>query len=381
MGKKSSDDDLTAPASSDGGGEETEASLADMKKVFDTQITDSKTGKKKGYWAVSMETFGMAGGKDGQEDLWLETVEHGIPMLKKYIKEKDVKLAEEQEQAKKKLPFKSWMDLVPLDEFHTTQTNFCKSFLKWSIKDREDIVEGSEEAKLIVNASKARRRMDSYFDWMKDNMAEDLAEHPLTYDSVKKIGKIWCLDSSHMEDGRVAWWFDLNKLDQKAMKTVPPNDHLRYMVWYSHLLMFDSKAQDNGMIFVEDLAKAGFWNCMTMIPMELSAKMDRLTIGVLPLKMKGIYMFGCARWVHLMMGLMKPFMSKKMRSRMITVTESVAPDLQKYLDDLVGRENIPDGFLECKGESPPDALIKRLNKKGKKKEKKESMKNNAGGDE
>jgi len=72
----------------------------------------------------------MAGGKDGENDLWLETVEQGIPILKKYVKEKDIKLVGEQEQAKKKLPFDSWMDLVPLDEFHTTQTNFLKSFLK-----------------------------------------------------------------------------------------------------------------------------------------------------------------------------------------------------------------------------------------------------------
>lgn len=373
MSTKSIEDDATLPSlEGESVGESEDGNLTDMKKIFDTEIIDTKTGKKKSFWSVSMETFGMSGGKDGEGDLWLETVEQGIPMLKQYIKEKDLKLAEEQEQAKKKLPFNSWMDLVPIEEFHTTQTNFCKAFLKWSIKDREDIKEGSEEAKLIINASKARRRMDSYFDWMKDNMADNLAEHPLTYESVVETGKIWALEASIIEDGRVAWWFDLNKLDQQKIKSIPPMDHLRYMVWYSHLLMFDSKAQDNGMIFVEDLAKAGFWNCMTMIPMELSAKMDRLTIGVLPLKMKAIYMFGCARWVHLMMGLMKPFLSKKMRNRMIIVTEKTTTDLQKYCDDLFGRANIPDNFLGCQGESPPDVLIKRLKKKGKKKEKRES---------
>lgn len=316
----------------------------------------------------------MAGGKDGEGDLWLETVEQGVPMLKKYIREKDAKLAEEQEQAKKKLPFNSWMDLVPLDEFHTTQTNFLKAFLKWSIKDREDVVEGSEDAKLVVNASKARRRLDSYFDWMKDNMAEDLAENPLTLDSVKDAAKAWGIEATHTKDNQLAWWFDIGRMDQAAMKTVPAQTQLRYIVWHSHLIMFDHKAQDNGVNIVEDLNKIGFWNCMTLIPIELSAKMDRLTIGVLPVKMKGIYVFGAARWMHLMMGLMKPFLSKKMKDRMYILTEKVAPDPQQYCDDLVGRDSIPEGFMGLEGGSPPDALIKRLRKKGKKKEKKEESK-------
>merc|ERR1719343_374275 len=147
-----------------------------MKNVFATEITDSK-GKKKSFWGTSMETWGMSGGKDGDGDLWIETLEQGVPMLKKYIKEKDLKLAEEQATAKKKKPFDSWMDLVPLEEFHVSQTTFLKSFLKWATKDREDIEPGGEESKNVINASKARRRLDSYFDWMSDNMAEDLVEN------------------------------------------------------------------------------------------------------------------------------------------------------------------------------------------------------------
>jgi len=368
-----SDDELTAPPS-EGEVEESQVGLSDMKKMMQTELTDGKTGKKKSYWSVAMETMGMANGKDGDGDLWLETVEQGVPMLRKYIRDKDLKLAEEQASAEKKLPFTSWMDLVPLEEFHVTQSTFVKAFLKWAIKDREDIVEGSEEAKLVVNVSKARRRLDSYFDWMKDNMAEDLAKNPLTLESVMPAAKIWDLQSNSLEDGRYCWWFDIGKMDQKALKAMPAQEHLRYMVFYSHLIMFDTKAQDNGIILLEDLNKIGFWNCMTLIPLDLSAKMDRLTIGVLPVKMKAIYMFGCARWMHLMMGLMKPFLSKKMRERMIIVTESVAPDPQKYCDDLVGRANIPDGFMKLQGDVPHDAMIKKFKKRAKKKEKKTAKK-------
>lgn len=362
-------DDGTAPTS-EGGSED--VTVSDVKNMLQTQITDSK-GKKKSVWAMSMETMGMAGGKEGEGDLYIETVDEGVIMLKRYIKEKDAKLAEEQATAKKKLPFNSWMDIVPLEEFHVTQTLFLKAFIKWSIKDKEDIVEGSEDSKLTINASKARRRIDSYFDWMKDNMAEDIIKNPLTVESVLPVQRIWEMQGSHMEDGRYCWWFDIGQMDHKKLKELPAQEHLRYVVWWSHLVMFDTKAQDNGIVLVEDLDMIGFWSCMTLIPMDLSAKMDRLTIGVLPVKMKGIYMFGCARWMHLMMALMKPFLSKKMRERMIVVSVE-AEERQKYCDDLIGRNNIVDGFMKLQGDVKPDYAIERFKKKIKKKEKKAAEK-------
>jgi hypothetical protein len=367
MSTKSDD---TAPPS-DG---EDNIGVAQMKNIFQTEISDGKSGKKKAYWSVAMETMGMAAGKDGEGDLWLETVEEGVPMLRKYIMQKDQKLAEEQADATKKLPFNSWWDLCLLDEFHVTQTTFVKAFLKWAIKDREDVVEGSEEAKLIVNASKARRRLDSYLDWMSENMAEDLAENPLTLDSVLHVAKIWECQSSIGQEGQYCWWWDIGQMDQKKIKELAAQDHLRYMVWYSHLVMFDKDAQDNGINFIQDMNKIGFWNCMTLIPLDLSAKMDRLTIGVLPVKMKAIYCFGCARWVHIMMTMMKPFMSKKMRGRIIMVTETVAPDPQKYCDDLFARANIPDGFMKLQGDTPHNEMIKKYMKRSKKKEKRASEK-------
>jgi len=351
-----------------------EVGLADMKNMFATEISDGKDGKKKAYWSVAMETMGMAAGKDGEGDLWLETVDEGVIMMRKYVMQKDLKLKEEKAAGTSTFPLDSWWDLCLLDEFHITQTAFVKCFLKWAIKDREDVVEGSEEAKKMVNASKARRRLDSYLEWMADNMAEDIAKNPLTLDSVMPASKIWDLQSSCIEGGNYCWWFDISKMDQKAMKEMPAQDHLRYIVWYSHLVMFDKDAQDKGIVFVQDLDKIGFWNAMTLIPLDLSAKMDRLTIGVLPVKMKGIYCFGAARWMSIMMQLMKPFLSKKMRQRFIVVTEAIAPDRQKYCDEQFGRENVPDGFIKLQGGLPHNEMFKKFKKRVKKKEKKAEKK-------
>ena len=361
-----SKDDVTVPSE----GDESEVTLSQMKKVFSTEVNDG--GQKKSMWKMSMETFGMAGGKDGEGDLWIETMEQGVPMLKKYIKEKDQKLAEQQATAEKKLPFDSWMDLVPLEEFHVSQTTFLKSFLKWATKDREDIVEGSEEAKNTINASKARRRLDSYFDWMADNMAEDLAKNPLTLSSVIHVQKAWALQGSYDKEGRFVWWFDFAKMDTDLIKSTDPNEQLRYVVWWTHLVMFDANAQDNGIILLEDLDKIGFWAGMTLIPMELSTKMDRLTIGVLPTKMKAIYMFGCSGWINLMMTLMKPFLSKKMRDRLIVVADD--EDRQEYAEKILERDNIPDGFCLLKGELAENFSIEKFKKRARKKEKKAAKK-------
>jgi len=354
-------DELTVPSE----GDENDVTLSQMKNVFSTEVTDG--GKKKSMWAMSMETMGMAGGKDTEGDLWIETMEQGVPLLKKYIKEKDAKLAEEQATAEKKKPFNSWMDLVPLEEFHVSQTTFLKAFLKWSTKDQEDLPEGTE-AKSLMNASKARRRLDSYFDWMSENMAEDIAKNPLTLDSVMHVQNLWEIQGSYDKEDRFVWWFDIGKMDLKLSKTLDPHDQLRYIVWWTHLVMFDAKAQDNGIILLQDMDKIGFWAAMTIVPMELSTKMDRLTIGVLPVKMKKIYMFGNPKWMSLMMTLMKPFLSKKMRERMVMVSDT--DDRQEFADDLMERDNIPDGFCLLKGELEHNFSIEKFKKRAKKKEKK-----------
>merc|ERR1712238_614541 len=132
----------------------------------------------------------------------------------------------------------------------------------------------------------------------------------------------------------------------------------------------------------EDLNKIGFWSTMTLIPVDLSAKMDRLAIGVLPVKMKAIYMFGAARWLHVMMGLMKPFLSKKMRERIIIVTEAMPPEStggrQHFVEELVSRESIPIGFMGLEGGSTHNAMFDKLLKKKKKKDKKEKKKQTKG---
>jgi len=134
-------------------------------------------------------------------------------------------------------------------------------------------------------------------------------------------------------------------MDVKALKTLPVEESLRYVVWYSHYVMFDENARKNGVIIVENMDKLGFWACFTLIPPKLSAKMDRLTIGVLPVKMKKFYITEAASWMNILMAIMSPFMSKKMKSRMANMKD----DYDGVMEALGGPEYTYENFGETKG--------------------------------
>ena len=208
----------------------------------------------------------------------------------------------------------------------------------------------------MINVSKARRRLDAYFAWMDENRKD--FEEPLTHQSILKASKIWDIQITYDEQNNFVWWIDLGKLNKEQIKKLSPSEHLRYVVWFSHLVMLDKNAQDNGAMIFEDLGMIGFWKMATLVPTELGAKMDRLTIGILPVKMKKIYVFGAARWMSLLMLIMKPFMGKKMRERMVILPKKT--NLQTFCDDLVTRKNIPEGFSSLEGGHARDVFFESL---------------------
>jgi CRAL/TRIO domain len=292
--------------------------------------------------------------------------------LNAHVQDMDRKLQAEndekkQENSEAKPLFNSWMDLVPLNEFQATQDELFIAFLKWSVKDPSDADDKKKKSKKnpmeddtntkskTFNVTKASRRLDSYFEWMRENMADTLKDRPLTWESIQAAAKIWDIQVTVDDEGRFVWWIDLGVMDQEAIKSMAPLEHVRYVVWFSHLVMLDTHAQDNGAVIVENCGRIGFFKMMTLVPMELSAKLDRLTIGILPVKMKAVHVFGAATWMHVIIGLMRPFMSKKMRERMIIINEKKT-DMQAYCDNLVTRKHIPKGFCGLQGEVERDAF-------------------------
>lgn len=106
-------------------------------------------------------------------------------------------------------------------------------------------------------------------------------------------------------------------------------DLLRYSVFYMRELMTDEQTQVNGVIIVENLKNYPMTALNKMSGAGLSgmrASFDWL--GVSPMRLRGIY--GCHQpwYVGLMLGLVKPFMSKKLRERVRLYGSNVSDMLQ-----------------------------------------------------
>lgn len=310
---------------------------SDMKKIL-MDARASADGKS--VWNMTLETFGMADGKHKRGDVLVDSVVEGLEALRAYVEDDRIAAL-----MKPVTPI--------LEAFNATQDELFTAFLKWAEKEDDN----AAPTKRKINLSKACRRLDAYLGWMNDNQ-QDLTDEPLTAASVAEAGKIWDVQITYnnsKDDGCFLWWIDLGRLDKETMRTVSNRDHLRYIVWLSHLIMLDKHAQENGAMIVEDMGMIGFYKMATLVPPDLGAKMDRLTIGILPVKMKSIYIFGAARWMQLLMGLLKPFMSKKMRQRMVILPKKTNP--QAFCEEKFTRQSIPKGFSSLEGDADGRALV------------------------
>ena len=182
----------------------------------------------------------------------------------------------------------------------------------------------------------------------------DLTEPALTISSVQNVLEAWAFNSSYNEEGQFIWWCDMARADiEKIKKEFTPEQNLRAFVWYTHAVMFDENAQKNGICFVYNVNKLGMVESFTLMPAKLSTKIDRLTIGVLPVRMKGMYMWEIPAWVNIFFALIGVFMSKKMKKRIILSKNW--SDLEK----MFGLEAIPKNFGKVEGKLETDVIQKK----------------------
>lgn len=172
----------------------------------------------------------------------------------------------------------------------------------------------------------------------------DLTDPALTSNSVKSTVEAWAFNSSVNSDGQLVWWCDMGRVDKRKIKSdYVPEDHLRAFVWYAHAIMYNQHARDNGMIFVYNCARMGMIDTFTLMPAKLGAKLDKLTIGVLPVKMRAMYMFEVPTWISVFMKIIGVFMSKKMKERLVFLKD------WSETDKVGGLGAIPKGFGKVDG--------------------------------
>lgn len=302
----------------------------------------------------------------------MDTLEEALELMKCIVeKSKGIEADKQEKKNKKKKKDQNaektrnkWdFETVPCSEFGKSLDDVFIAFLKWARipkngkKDANDADEEEENNGIeqVFNVTKAFRRLESYADWMAST-GDDLLEPEFTASLMKEIDDVWKMKVGYSKAGHLIWWIDFKHFDPKAAKDKPDVDSLILVVWYSHFFMFDEKAQENGIMMMENIAKMGFFVMMTLIPPKLSAKLDRLTIGVLPIKFKKIYITECSTWINIIMAIMKPFMSKKMKSRIVTLDK----DYSKVIEACGGLDYVMKGFGPCEGTFTDDPVAEKF---------------------
>lgn len=319
--------------------------VKDTEKYFDVLKTINKmdVGNGKNIISTSLDTLSMSDGKNKKGDSIVEDLGDALFLLKSLV----ANALENAVRRNKKRDIRKWkFDNVPLRDFGKTLDDVFVAFLCWGRIDADETKYDDDEASLkrnkAFNVTKSYRRLEAYASWMEDS-GSDLTD--LTAASIRESYEFWKMQVSYDIQGRIVWWFDMAALDMKALKKRPGKDCLRLWVWFAHFLMFDENAQENGSILINNIAKVGLWDAMTFVPPDVNAKLDRLTIGVLPVKNKKIILMECSGWLNVILAIIKPFLSKKMRNRIAPLDN----DYKELEEQLGGKEYVVKNFGRCDG--------------------------------
>lgn len=292
----------------------------------------------------SIVTFSDPDGSDMKGDVVSPSPEQALKLLKEMIETNKSKTKKPKHKVK-------WgFNSSPHEQFKKTLDDTFMSFVVWAkMKNNEN-----DKETCSYNVSKAFRRLEAYATWMHEN-EQDLTNPPLNPTSpvFKAASDAFQMRVSVEKNGDFVWWFDIGVIDEKAIKNMKPEDSLRFFVWYCHYIMYDEVAQRNGMTIVENCAKMGFFKMFGLLPMKLSAKLDRLCIGVLPIKCNKLYILEMSGWIKTFMKFMGMFMSKKMLSRFVEIED------WEEIPKLLGEDCIPKNFGKLEGKLENDPILKQ----------------------
>ena len=288
-----------------------------------------------------MRVVGSAGGTIEDGDTFAENVDEALVLLRDMAKDVvDI-------------------PIIGYHEFGKTVDDLLVTFIHWAATNgAEDHMERCHRMGGVngwhekINVSKAFRRLEIYISWMKEG-EKDLLDAPLMRPSVKEAMKAFSMHLSIDDCGRIVWWLDLEKTDIRAVKLLQPSDIRRFFVSFAHILMFDERAQKNGVVFVHSFADISFWTFMTMLPLELGIKTDEFLICAIPLNTKLVMFLNRPAWANLGYGLLRVFLTSQMRRRVVMMRRKRQ---QEVVEDAVGTESIPIGFDGIEGKQSIDLL-------------------------
>lgn len=224
------------------------------------QMGTSWTGMLNSY----RDIIRTAEGKSHGSDVHTDDEKEGLDIIREMVQEK----IEEARAAGHESSIWFFRN-VPFQEFDKTLDDVYVAFLRWASVEPNQFQEcglkGGVNKRGTINVSKAFRRLEAYAEWM-DSTGDDLVN--LTAESIKPTSDLLYFRVTYDKCDRVVWWLDLGQTQFSALKELPDASILRLFVWLAHLIMFEEKAQLNGVVFFESMSYVGFWQYMTMLPLQ-----------------------------------------------------------------------------------------------------------------
>ena len=209
------------------------------------------------------------------------------------------------------------------------------------------VSEGSAKAGSsgVYNVSKALRRIEQYCVFCTDNF--ELFNTPLTEAEImEKAGcYIGGRDMFQMlynpkERNSLVMLMNLPTMEEVEELTKAPSrikgNMARGIFLMQHRLMYMPDAQVKGMVFLADYKNVSLKELMKMDQMfksdrKLEAAFQKMFQGVFPVRMTKFCLMNEPWWMRLLMTFIKPFLSKKMKSRI----QFLGNDKKKIYESLL----------------------------------------------
>ena len=243
-------------------------------------------------------------------------------------------------------------EACPLDDFGKSLDDLFRAYLRWSQKDAD------REANRF-NVSKVMRRLEKLSTWGFENRAILQGQASMPAQQKERVWRAWGLCVSEKEDahGRVILCLNMDFIDREYIRSSATivEDSCRVFWWLIHGLAFDEAAQRSGVILVENVATAGFFDSFSLVPADLKAKLEKLTLGSSAIKLKQFCFVHQPFWVRAIVRFMSLFLSRKMRQRFVLYGN----DRGKMFRDLGGPDALPAAFVEGATGSNRDRLMKK----------------------
>jgi hypothetical protein len=115
-------------------------------------------------------------------------------------------------------------------------------------------------------------------------------------------------------DGRVLWVVNIGGVDVGVLSKLTPQQTLTMVFLVTLTMSLNVTANTLGVTVVQDIEGLSLWAMKDAIAKEVKQRMDQLSMGATAVKMKKVCVVGESFWMSAIFGLMKFFMSKKIRS-------------------------------------------------------------------